>query len=163
MNYTSISHVWYSFERRSVHLKRNVQICLANCARFSLKETEWKARTYGEIKASLGFVWRKERTERWLNKIMTTSQPKLLSKCAWRQSDGQCLRAIGFELTFSFIDAVLSELFFPAIQEKSGCGLNTASEKGFFSTSVQVVLYYFDRYKVQPVLFVNCIYWFVWF
>jgi len=57
----------------------------------------------------------------------------------------------------------LSELFFPEIQERNGCGLNTASEKGFFSTSAQAVLHYSDRYEVRPVLFMNCVYCLVCF
>ena len=109
--------------------------------------------------SSASFQGKRERRSGWMK---LWPQVELLSKCAWRQSDGPCFHAIGFESTFLFIDAALWELFFPGIPERSGCGLNTASEKGFFSTFVQAVLHYSDRYELRPVLFVNCVYCLVW-
>ena len=114
----------------------------------------------GLKRSSSSFEGKRERRSGW---IKLWPQVELLSKCVWRQSDGPCLLAMGFESTSLFIDAVLSELFFPGILERSGCGLNTASEKGFFSTFAQAVWFYSDRYEVRPVPFVNCIYCLVWF
>lgn len=114
----------------------------------------------GLKRSSASFEGKRERRSGWM-KLWPLVE--LLSKCAWRQSDGPCFHAIGFESTFLFVDAALSELFFPGIPERNGCGLNTASEKGFFSTFAQAVLHYSDRYELRPVLFVNCIYCLVWF